>query len=224
MSGGIINALGDEVLMIILANKKEALIGGAILLSLVVPGMIALAKTTTAKLGIALVCIAATAQNAIVATRRSDNRRSRAGLTDFGVIEAEGLSAGVVMLFYDNEMTAKATLSEVQGLNILELASLASAAIAIKSSAVRSAIHASLDQISAVEAALGISCKRRSSRVWPTEQQDQEQQLAQNFLPQLEALTKSNELAMNPVSATASQIFELLTPAKPATLAVLTRN
>ena len=107
--------------MSILANKKEALIGGALLLCLVVPGTPVLAQSTTAKLGIAFVSTVATAHDASVATRRSDNRRSRAGLTDFEVIEAEGLSAGVVMLSYDNETPVNAMLSEAQGPNILEL-------------------------------------------------------------------------------------------------------
>lgn len=159
--------------MSILANKKEALIGGPLLLSLVFTGAPVLAQSTTAKLGIAFVSTAATAHDASVATRRSDNRRSRAGLTGFEVIEAEGLSAGVVMLSYDNETPADAM---------------------------------------------------------PTEQQGQEQQLAQNslleakiFRPakktslvelvlELEALAKSDELAMNRVSATAPQILEFLTP------------
>ena len=98
MAGGISSALGEEAVVNTLANKKEALIGGALLLSLAVPGTAALAQTTTATPGIAFVSTAATAQVASVATRRSDNRRSREGLTDFEVIEAEGLPAGVVML------------------------------------------------------------------------------------------------------------------------------
>ena len=242
MAGGITSALGEEAVVNILANKKEALIGGALLLSLAVPGTAALAQTTTATPGIAFVSTAATAQVASVATRRSDNRRSREGLTDFEVIEAEGLPAGVVMLSYEDETSTNAPLSEAQGPNVLELASIASAAVAIESSAARAAINASLDQISAVEAALEISCKRLSSRVWLTEQQDEEQQLAQNSLHEakmslqatkaslvelgleLEALTKSDELAVNGVSATAPQILELLTPSKPTNLAALKSN
>ena len=107
--------------MSILANKKEALIGGALLLCLVVPGTPVLAQSTTAKLGIAFVSTVGTVHDASVATRRSDNRRSRAGLTDFEVFEAEGVSAGVVMLSYDNETPVNAMLSEAQGPNILEL-------------------------------------------------------------------------------------------------------
>ena len=243
MAGGITSALGEEAVVNILANKREALIGGVLLLSLAVPGTATLAQTTTATPGIAFVSTAATAQVASVATRRSDNRRSREGLTDFEVIEAEGLPAGVVMLSYENETSANAPQSEAQGPNILELASIASAAVAIESSAARAAINASLDQISAVEAALEISCKRLSSRVWLTEQQDQEQQqLAQDSLHEakmslqatkaslvelgreLEALTKSDGLASNGVSATAPQILELLTPSKPTKLAALKSN
>ena len=41
---------------------------------------------------------------------------------------------------------------------------------------------------------------------------------------ELEALTKSDELASNGVSATAPQILELLTPSKPTKLAALKSN
>jgi len=41
---------------------------------------------------------------------------------------------------------------------------------------------------------------------------------------ELEALTKSDELAVNGFSATAAQILELLTPSKPTNLAALKFN
>ena len=238
-------ALEEEAIVDILPNWKEALIGCGLLLSLLGPGTPAVAETTPgtpATPGIAFVSTAATAQVARVSPRGADNRRNREGLTDFEVIEAEGLPAGVVMLSYENETPANAPLSEAQGPNTLELASIASAAVAIESSAARAAINASLDQISAVETALEISCKRLSSRVWLTEQQDKEQQLARNSLHEaklslqatnaslvelrlaLETLTKSDELAVNRVSATAPEILELLTPSKPTNLAALKSN
>ena len=228
--------------MRMLANKKAALMGAALLLSLAVPGTAVMAQTITATPGFAFVSTAAVVQVASVAPRKSDNRRSRKGRSDFEVIEVEGRPARVVMLSYENETPANVPLGAAQEPNILELASIASTAVAIESSTARAAINASLDKVSAVESALEIACKRLSSRVRLTEQQDQDLQLAQNSLHEakmslqetrvslvelrlaLEALTKSDEHAINRTRATAPQILELLTLAKPTNVPALKSN